>query len=122
MGDVQQLVQKAIDQAVESGAERGIQVAVYRDSEPLVDAIAGVADPSTGRLVSSDTPFYNFSIVKAAASTAAHPRGAGPLRVRHPGRGRVAGVRRPWEARRDRAARPEPFGGCSRHTVGHHAG
>src|SRR5712691_1296851 len=72
MGDVQQLVQKAIDQAVESGAERGIQIAVYRDSEPLVDAIAGVADPSTGRLVSSDTPFYNFSIVKAAASTAAH--------------------------------------------------
>src|ERR1700682_5203545 len=68
----QQQVQDAIDQLVESGAERGIQVAAYRDGEPVVDAVAGVADPATGRLVTSSTPFYNYSIVKGAASTIAH--------------------------------------------------
>jgi len=68
----QQEVQEAIDQLVESGAERGIQVAVYRGGELVVDAVAGVADPATGRPVTPDTPFYNFSIVKGAASTIAH--------------------------------------------------
>jgi CubicO group peptidase (beta-lactamase class C family) len=65
-------VQDAIDQLVETGAERGIQVAAYRDGKLAVDAVAGVADPKTGRLVTSSTPFYNFSIVKGAASTIAH--------------------------------------------------
>jgi CubicO group peptidase (beta-lactamase class C family) len=72
VGSAQQQVQDAIDQLVETGAERGIQVAAYRDGELVVDAVAGVADPATGRLVTSDTPFYNFSIVKGAASTIAH--------------------------------------------------
>jgi CubicO group peptidase (beta-lactamase class C family) len=72
MRDVQQLVQEAIDQLVESGAERGIQVAVHRNGELLADAVAGIADPATGRPVTSDTPFYNFSIGKGAASTVAH--------------------------------------------------
>jgi CubicO group peptidase (beta-lactamase class C family) len=72
MSDVQKQVQKAIDELVGSGAERGIQVAAYRHGEQFVDAVAGVADPATGRLVKSDTPFYNFSICKAAASTVAH--------------------------------------------------
>jgi CubicO group peptidase (beta-lactamase class C family) len=72
MSDLQTQVQSAIDKLVESGAERGIQVAVYRRGEQVVDAVAGVADPATGRLVKSDTPFYNFSICKGAASTVAH--------------------------------------------------
>jgi CubicO group peptidase (beta-lactamase class C family) len=72
MTDVQKQVQEAIDQLVESGAERGVQVAVYRNGELVVDAVAGVADPATGRPVTSDTPFYNFSIVKGAAATVAH--------------------------------------------------
>ena len=72
VGSAQKQVQDAIDQLVESGAERGIQVAAYRDGELVVDAVAGVADPATGRLVTSGTPFYNFSIVKGAASTIAH--------------------------------------------------
>ena len=70
--DVQKQVQQAIDQLVESGTERGVQVAVYRDGEVVVDAVAGVADPSTGRAVTSATPFYNFSICKGAAATLAH--------------------------------------------------
>lgn len=72
MSGPQKQVQEAIDQLVDSGAERGIQVAVYRGADLVVDAVAGIADPATGRPVTSDTPFYNFSIVKAAASTVAH--------------------------------------------------
>src|SRR5262249_22968175 len=72
MSDVQQEVQKAIDELVESGAERGVQVAVYRRGELVVDAVAGVVDPATGRPVASDTPFYNFSIGKGVTATVAH--------------------------------------------------
>src|SRR4030081_1406584 len=69
---VQQQVQKAIDQMVESGAERGVQVAAYQSGTLVVDAVAGIADPSTSRPVDSGTVFYNFSVGKAAASTVAH--------------------------------------------------
>jgi CubicO group peptidase (beta-lactamase class C family) len=72
MSEVQQRVQEAIDELVQSGTERGVQVAVYQHGEPIVNAIAGVADPATGRPVTRETPFYNFSIVKAAASTIIH--------------------------------------------------
>jgi CubicO group peptidase (beta-lactamase class C family) len=72
MTDVQKQVQETIDELVESGAETGVQVAVYRNGELVVDAVAGVADPATGRLVTSDTPFYNYSIGKGATATVAH--------------------------------------------------
>jgi CubicO group peptidase (beta-lactamase class C family) len=38
----------------------------------VVDAVAGVADPETGRLVEPDTPFYSYSVGKGATSTVAH--------------------------------------------------
>jgi CubicO group peptidase (beta-lactamase class C family) len=69
---LQQQVQQAIDQLVSSGAERGVQLAVYRDGRQVVDAVAGVADPASGRAVTSGTVFYNFSVVKGAAATIAH--------------------------------------------------
>jgi CubicO group peptidase (beta-lactamase class C family) len=72
MADIQNQVQEAIDELVESGAERGLQVAVYRSGEQVVDAVAGVADAETGRLVTPDTPFYCYSVGKGAASTVAH--------------------------------------------------
>jgi len=72
MNDIQYQVQQAIDQLVESGAERGLQVAVYRHGEPVVDAVAGVADPATGRPVTSDTPFFSYSIGKGVAATVVH--------------------------------------------------
>lgn len=72
MNDLQQQVQDAIDELVESGAERGLQVAVYRHGELVVDAVAGLADPATERPVTSDTPFFSFSIGKAVASTVVH--------------------------------------------------
>jgi CubicO group peptidase (beta-lactamase class C family) len=72
MNDVQVQVQKTIDGLVDSGAERGLQVAAYKGGELVVDAAAGVADPATGRKVDSSTPFYCYSVVKAAASTITH--------------------------------------------------
>jgi len=72
MSDLQKQVQDTIDRLVGSETERGMQVAVYRGGDLVVDAVAGIADPATGRPVTSDTPFYNFSIVKGAASTIAH--------------------------------------------------
>lgn len=72
MSDTQQRVQEAIDRLVESGAERGLQVAVYRDGRQVIDAVAGLADPATGRLVTPDTPFFSFSIGKGVAATVLH--------------------------------------------------
>ena len=70
--DLQRQVQNALDQLVASGAERGLQVAVYRHGALVVDAVAGVADPATGRPVTSDTPFFSYSIGKGVASTVVH--------------------------------------------------
>ena len=72
MNDVQRQVQETIDGLVESGAERGLQVAVYRHGETVVQAAAGVADPATGRRVTPETPFFSYSIGKGVASTVAH--------------------------------------------------
>lgn len=72
MSDIQRQVQHAIDQLVESGAERGLQVAVYRSSHLIVDAVAGIANPATGRRVTSDTPFFSYSIGRGVAATVVH--------------------------------------------------
>jgi CubicO group peptidase (beta-lactamase class C family) len=72
MDKLQQQVQQAVDQLVESGTEQGVQVAVYRNGRQVVDAVAGVADPASGRPVDAGTVFYNFSIVKGATATIAH--------------------------------------------------
>jgi CubicO group peptidase (beta-lactamase class C family) len=72
MAELQRDVQEAIDKLVASGTERGIQVAVYRDGRQVVDAVAGVADPATGRPVDAGTVFYNFSIGKGATATVVH--------------------------------------------------
>jgi CubicO group peptidase (beta-lactamase class C family) len=69
---LQQRVQEAADQLVESGAERGLQVAAYRDGDQVVDVVAGVADPDSGRPVDAGTVFYNFSVVKGATATIVH--------------------------------------------------
>jgi CubicO group peptidase (beta-lactamase class C family) len=72
VSDAQKHVQEAIDHLVESGAERGLQVAVYQHGELVVDAVAGVADPATGRPVTSDTPFFSASTGKSMTSTVVH--------------------------------------------------
>jgi CubicO group peptidase (beta-lactamase class C family) len=66
------LVQQAIDEAVKSGREVGVQVAAYRRGRLVVDAWGGVADPQSGRAVDGDTLFNVFSVTKAVAATAIH--------------------------------------------------
>src|SRR2546426_4381115 len=70
--NLQMEVERAIDEMVESGAERGLQVAVYQSGKQIVDAVAGVADPASGRPFTSETPVYCYSVCKAAASTLVH--------------------------------------------------
>ncbi|TDO50705.1 CubicO group peptidase (beta-lactamase class C family) [Kribbella sp. VKM Ac-2527] len=70
--NLQQLVQDSIDELVGSGAETGVQVAVYHHGDLVVDAVAGVADQETGRPVASDTPFYSASTGKGASATVAN--------------------------------------------------
>jgi CubicO group peptidase (beta-lactamase class C family) len=72
MGDAQQVVQDVLDELVGSGGEHGMQVAAYVDGKIVVDAVAGLADPATGRAVAPDTVFYNWSIGKGAMATLVH--------------------------------------------------
>jgi CubicO group peptidase (beta-lactamase class C family) len=72
MGDLQQQVQQAIDELVGTGAERGLQVAVYQDGKQVVEAVAGVADATTARPVTPDTPFYAYSVGKGATAAVVH--------------------------------------------------
>ncbi|WP_405645353.1 serine hydrolase domain-containing protein [Streptomyces uncialis] len=72
MADLQRELQDTVDQLVASGAERGVQAAVYADGSLVAEAVAGTADPATGREVTPSTPFYNWSIGKGATSAIAH--------------------------------------------------
>src|SRR4028119_871344 len=72
MNNLQKQVQKAIDELVESGAERGLQVVAYRHGEPVVDAVAGVADYETRRPLTPETPIYVYYVGKGATATVAH--------------------------------------------------
>ncbi|HEX2315412.1 MAG TPA: serine hydrolase domain-containing protein [Thermomonospora sp.] len=65
-------IQRTIDRLVDHGEERGVQVAVYRDGRQVVDAVAGVADPATGRAMTADTPVYCYSVGKAMTATVVH--------------------------------------------------
>jgi len=72
MRDIQGHAQELLDDLVASGAERGMQLAVYVGDELVVDAWAGVADPATGRRVDGDTLFPVFSTTKGIVATAIH--------------------------------------------------
>jgi CubicO group peptidase (beta-lactamase class C family) len=70
--DLAPVIDAVLDEAVASGGELGIQVAVIRDGRTLVDAVRGVADPGTGVAVDHDTLFWAASTAKGVASTVAH--------------------------------------------------
>jgi len=72
MSDLQKQVQELIEHLVESGSENGVQAAVYKRGELVVDAAAGIADPSDGRPVTPDTLFYAASTVKGVTATVVH--------------------------------------------------
>ncbi len=69
MSDIQKQVQEAIDKIVRSGPERGPQVAAYRRGEQVVDAVAGVAGPITGRMFVLETSSYDYSNGKGATAS-----------------------------------------------------
>ncbi|BCB75638.1 serine hydrolase domain-containing protein [Phytohabitans flavus] len=64
-------IQRTIDDLVASGSETGLQVAVIRDGETIVDAVAGLAGPD-GPPVTPGTLFYAASTGKGVAVTLAH--------------------------------------------------
>ncbi|MGW2831626.1 serine hydrolase domain-containing protein [Streptomyces sp. NPDC001286] len=72
MPSLQQKTQSVLDELVNTGAETGLQIAVYHHGVLVVDAVAGVADSQTGRRVTTETPFFGFSAGKAMTSLIAH--------------------------------------------------
>jgi CubicO group peptidase (beta-lactamase class C family) len=72
MTDVQKRVQGLLDELITTGAEQGLQVAIYLDGELVVDAWAGVADPDTGRRVDGESLFPVFSVTKGITATMIH--------------------------------------------------
>jgi len=69
---LQTKIQHFLDRLTSAGTQRGLQVAVYREGELVVDAWSGVADPRTGEPVRGDTLFPVFSTSKGMAATLAH--------------------------------------------------
>ena len=69
--DPQTVFSEAVDAAIREG-EVGIQLAVYKDGELVVNAWGGVADETTGRKVDAETLFNVFSVTKAITATALH--------------------------------------------------
>ena len=65
-------IEAAVQQVVASGTETGVQVAVIKNGQVIVDAVAGTADPATGAAVSGGTLFYAASTAKGVASSVAH--------------------------------------------------
>lgn len=127
MSEIQEQIQRYLDTLACTGAETGVQVAVYQDGALIVDAVAGTADPATGRPVASGTPIFSFSTGKNVAATLAHllvARGFldydSPVTDLWPGRGRKLRLRGPRAGGRLRAdenpARPE----LRYRAVGHH--
>ncbi|MFF0310475.1 serine hydrolase domain-containing protein [Streptosporangium sp. NPDC004379] len=72
MTDLQRDLRAAVDELVGSGAERGVQVAVYRRGELVADVVAGVADTETGRPLTAGTPVYATSTGKGVTAAVVH--------------------------------------------------
>jgi CubicO group peptidase (beta-lactamase class C family) len=65
VGELQDQVQEFLDELVGTGAEVGLQAAVYRQGELLVDAVAGPG-------IEPDTLFYAASTAKGVTATVVH--------------------------------------------------
>ncbi len=65
-------VRALLEELVAGGEEIGLQAAAYKDGQLVIDAWAGVADPSTGRKVDGDTLFTVFSTTKGIMYAAIH--------------------------------------------------
>ena len=65
-------VEDAIQRAIDTKVETGLQVVVYHQGRKVIDISAGIADPATGRPVDADTLFNVYSVTKALTATALH--------------------------------------------------
>ena len=68
----QHRIQELLNDLVKRDVERGIQVAAYLDGKLVIDAWAGIADPTAGREVTGETLFPVFSAGKGITATAIH--------------------------------------------------
>ncbi len=71
MPEIQQKIQSLLDQLVEEGSERGVQVAAYLEGDLIVDSWAGVADIRSDKPVAGETLFPVFSVTKGLVATMA---------------------------------------------------
>jgi CubicO group peptidase (beta-lactamase class C family) len=69
---LQRKIQTVLDELVDTGAETGLQMAVYHHGVLVADAVAGAADTRTGREATPQTPFFSFSSGKVMTSLIAH--------------------------------------------------
>jgi CubicO group peptidase (beta-lactamase class C family) len=65
-------VRAAIDQAIASGGEIGVQVVAYLKGREVINQAVGLADPVAGTLVSEDTLFNVYSVSKSISAVALH--------------------------------------------------
>lgn len=72
MNELQDRIGFLLASLVREGRERGIQVAVYHRGELIVDAWAGVTDPSSVHAVDGETLFPVFSVTKGITATVIH--------------------------------------------------
>jgi len=72
INDMQNKVQKVLDEAVTNGTELGVQAAVYYKGELVVNAFAGYTDSSKSKKVDERTVFPVYSTGKGIASTVIH--------------------------------------------------
>jgi len=70
--DLQHKIERFINSSVDSGDERGLQIAAYYKGKLIVSAFGGVADVRTGAPVAEDTLFPVFSTTKGITATAVH--------------------------------------------------
>src|SRR2546425_12365949 len=61
VSDAQKQVYEAMDRLVDTGAERGLQVAVYRGADLVVDAVAGIPRPGKRRRRDPGKALYQLS-------------------------------------------------------------
>ena len=72
MTPVQHRIESLLERLVAEGRERGVQVAAYQDGKLIVNAVAGIADATTGARVGPGTLFPVFSVTKGMTATLVH--------------------------------------------------
>ncbi|PTX97286.1 serine hydrolase [Verrucomicrobia bacterium LW23] len=71
-GSVQERMQRLLDGYTQNGREWGLQMAVYKDGELLVNAASGVTQGTDGEAVTENTLFPVFSTTKGVVATLVH--------------------------------------------------